>query len=170
MWIRYSQGYMEKNVNKIPARVRPGRGQRIACLSSGNHAERGVKGCVLAGLLVAALLGVLEGLVVAVSHEPAWVHYRCHEALQLPIAEVANGLAAAPARLIRCRCSHLLGSCAGATTHGLLSTPLLHLFALVWPTSWQYHWWGVYMQAWGSQAVYRMEPEELWITPSRPFY
>ena len=50
----------------------------------------------------------------------------------------------------------------------VLSDPLLHLFALVWPTPWQYHWWGVYMQAWGSQAVYRMEPEELWITPSWP--
>ena len=62
---------MEKNVNKIPARVRPGRGHRVAGLSSRNRAERGVEGCVLAGLLVAALLGVLEGLVVAVSHEPA---------------------------------------------------------------------------------------------------
>ena len=60
---------MEKNVNKIPASVRPGCG--VAGLSSCNRAERGVEGCVLAGLLVAALLGVLEGLVVAVSHEPA---------------------------------------------------------------------------------------------------
>ena len=36
-------------------------------------------------------------------------------------------------RLMWRRCSRLLGSCVGATTHGLLSTPLLHLFALVWP-------------------------------------
>ena len=37
---------MEKNVNKIPARVRPGRGHRVAGLSSRNRAERGVEGCV----------------------------------------------------------------------------------------------------------------------------
>ena len=161
---------MEKNVNKIPARVRPGRGQIIAGLSSRNRAERGVKGCVLACLLVEALLGVLEGLVAAISPEPAWVHYRCHEALQLPIAEVANGLAAAPALLVDAALvfspSWQLRRCYNPWPS--FHSPLLHLFALVWPTSWQYHWWGVYMQAWGSQAVYRMEPEELWITPSRP--
>ena len=81
---------MEKNVNKIPASVRPGRG--VAGLSSCNRAERGVEGCVLAGLLVAALLGVLEGLVVAVSHEPAVVHHCHHEALvgRMQILSLAN--------------------------------------------------------------------------------
>jgi len=38
-------------------------------------------------------------------------------------------------RLMPRRCSRLLGSCVGAETHGLLSAPLLHIFALVWTTS-----------------------------------
>ena len=46
-----------------------------------NCAERAVEGRVRAGLLVAALLGVLEGLVATVSREPAWGHYRSHETL-----------------------------------------------------------------------------------------
>jgi len=75
---------MEKNVNKILARVR--------ILDMGIELQVWVTAATLnwqskvcdVGLLVAVLL---------VNRQ--WGHYRHHEALQLPVVEVANGLAAA---------------------------------------------------------------------------
>ena len=49
---------MEKNVNKIPARARPGHGHRVVGPSSHSCAERVVEGRVRAGLPVPMLLGV----------------------------------------------------------------------------------------------------------------
>ena len=72
---------MEKNVNKIPVRARPGHGHRVAGPSSHSCAERVVEGRVRAGLPVPMLIGVPEGLVAAVSREPAGGHHCRHEAL-----------------------------------------------------------------------------------------
>ena len=102
-------------------------------MSSRNRAERGVKGCVLAGLLVAALLGVLEGLVaqpyLVNRHEftiPAMKRSSC-PSWRSPMGSLQHQ----HFWLMRRWCSCLLGSCVGATTHGLLST-LLFCIYLLW--------------------------------------
>ena len=126
---------MEKNVNKIPVRARPEHGHRVAGPSSHSCAERAIEGRVRAGLPVPMLLGVLEGLVATVFREPAGGHHDTIAAMKLsswPLRRSPMGsLQHQHFQLMRRRCSRLLGSCVGATTHGLLST-LLFCIYLLW--------------------------------------